>query len=198
MEFKAFLPTAVLPWTVLCPPLPAAFSFPTAAEAHRGQLCPWHAVLLQSSWPSSRLRALAPGSLVLHCHLRFRPFASHHQVPPKSHLLALPQLYQDTEHFPILTGALKMLGWLAQARMPQPCLSSHPLHTHLPCHWLQSSRIFAASLCRVSFMSAPKVLKISATVSLAPKTLLRPHASSTTLFFKVFHFFYPGDQMYLL
>lgn len=90
MEFKAFLPTAVLPWTVLCPPLPAAFSFPTAAEAHRGQLCPWHAVLLQSSWPSSRLRALAPGSLVLHCHLRFRPFASHHQVPPLCPTTALP------------------------------------------------------------------------------------------------------------
>lgn len=121
-------------------------------------------------------------------------------LPPttKSHLFALPQLYQDTEHFPILTGALKMLGWLAQARMLQPCLSSHLLHTHLPCHWLQSSRIFAASLCRVRFMSAPKGLKISANVSLAPKTLLRPHASSTALFFKVFHFFYPGDQMYLL
>lgn len=80
MEFKAFLPTAVLPWTVLCPPLPAAFSFPTAAEAHRGQLCPWHAVLLQSSWPSSRLRVLAPG----------RPFASHHQVPPLCSTAALP------------------------------------------------------------------------------------------------------------
>lgn len=93
MEFKAFLPTAVLPWTVLCPPLPAAFSFPTAAEAHRGQLCPWHAVLLQSSWPSSRLSAgrREPGpTLSPEVPTLCLPSPSPTQDPPLCSTAALP------------------------------------------------------------------------------------------------------------
>lgn len=73
-----------------CPPVDSflspttcCFLFPTAAEAQRGQLCPRHVVLQQSSWPSSCSKVLASGRLVLHCHPNLPRIA-------KFHLLALP------------------------------------------------------------------------------------------------------------